>query len=77
MCNSFDLHCLLREKAIDFIHGTYPQCLPKAREKGKPMFDWRVSEEYAPRDGDAAKAKASPLAAEKHDPGGTARAANA
>ena len=47
--SSFDLQCELREKAIDFVHRNYPQCLPKAREEGKPMREWRTTEEVAPR----------------------------
>ncbi|HWA10293.1 MAG TPA: mechanosensitive ion channel family protein [Opitutaceae bacterium] len=47
--SSFDLQCELREKAIDFVHRHYPQCLPKAREEGKPMHEWRTTEEVAPR----------------------------
>jgi hypothetical protein len=47
--SSFDLQCELREKAITFVHQNYPQCLPKAREEGKPMREWRISEEIAPR----------------------------
>jgi hypothetical protein len=47
--SSFDLQCELREKAITFVHQIYPQCLPKAREEGKPMREWRISEEIAPR----------------------------
>ncbi len=47
--SSFDLQCELREKAIGFVHEKYPQCLPKAREEGKPMREWRTSEEIAPR----------------------------
>lgn len=47
--DSFELQCELREEAIDFIHRLYPQCLPKAREEGKPMKEWRISEEIEPR----------------------------
>lgn len=47
--SSFDLQCELREKAIAFVHQKYPQCLPKAREEGKPMHEWRTSEEISPR----------------------------
>lgn len=46
---SFDLQCEMREKAIDFIHVKYPQCLPKAREEGKPIQTWQTSEEIGPR----------------------------
>jgi len=48
--SSFDLQCFLRENAIAFIHQTYPQCLPKAREEGKPISTWSQSEELLPRD---------------------------
>lgn len=47
---AFQLQCELREKAIEFIHERYPQCLPKAREEGKPMKSWRESEEFGPRE---------------------------
>lgn len=47
--DSFGLQCEIREKAIDFVHRLYPQCLPKAREEGKPIQEWRVSEELQPR----------------------------
>lgn len=52
---AFDLSCIVREAAVDFIHRRYPQCLPKAREEGKPMKAWTISEEYEPRDFDAAR----------------------
>lgn len=48
--NSGNLQCELREKMIDYVHRHYPQCLPKAREEGKPMQEWRTSEEYEARD---------------------------
>jgi small-conductance mechanosensitive channel len=47
--NSGNLQCELREKMIDYVHRNYPQCLPKAREEGKPMQEWRTSEEYEAR----------------------------
>ncbi|MFT3830806.1 MAG: mechanosensitive ion channel [Opitutaceae bacterium] len=52
---AFDLSCVVREAAVDFIHRRYPQCLPKAREEGKPMKAWTISEEYEPRDFETAR----------------------
>ncbi len=48
--NSGNLQCELREKMIAYVHQRYPQCLPKAREEGKPMQGWRISEEIEPRE---------------------------
>lgn len=48
--SAFGLQCELREKAIDFIHQHYPQCLPKAREEGKPIKTWQESEELGARE---------------------------
>jgi small-conductance mechanosensitive channel len=56
---AFDLSCLVREAAVDFIHRRYPQCLPKAREEGKSMKAWAVSEEYEPRDYREARKRAA------------------
>jgi len=47
---AFQLQCELREKAIEFIYLHYPQCLPKAREEGKPIKSWKESEEFGPRE---------------------------
>lgn len=47
---AFSLQCELREAAIAFIHLRYPQCLPKAREEGKPIKGWKESEEFGARD---------------------------
>jgi small-conductance mechanosensitive channel len=61
--NSGNLQCELREKMIDYVHRHYPQCLPKAREEGKPMQEWRTSEEYEARDwGNGAKPPPYPRA---------------
>lgn len=56
--DAFNLQCEVREAALDFIHRRYPQCLPKAREEGKPIKGWTESEELLPRDYDAARASA-------------------
>lgn len=47
---SFELQCFLREKAIAYVHRHYPQCLPKAREEGRPTASWKDSEEFGPRE---------------------------
>lgn len=60
--DAFNLQCEVREAALDFIHRRYPQCLPKAREEGKPIKGWTESEELSPRDFDAVRATASPVA---------------
>ena len=61
--DAFNLQCELREAAIDFIHLRYPQCLPKAREEGKPIKGWRESEEFGARDPAVARTAASAPAA--------------
>jgi small-conductance mechanosensitive channel len=53
---AFQLECELREKAIEFVHLRYPQCLPKAREEGKSIKTWQESEEFGARD----RARTSP-----------------
>lgn len=58
---AFALQCELREQALGFIHQRYPQCLPKAREEGKPMLrGWQETEEFAERDVEAARRRARP-----------------
>jgi len=65
--DAFNLQCEVREAALDFIHRRYPQCLPKAREEGKPIKGWGESEELLPRDFEAARASASAAAAQPKD----------
>jgi small-conductance mechanosensitive channel len=60
--DAFNLQCELREAALDFIHLRYPQCLPKAREEGKPIKGWKESEEFGPRDHSPAQTQAAPAA---------------
>jgi small-conductance mechanosensitive channel len=40
---AFNLRCELREKAIDFIHRNYPQCLPKLRQDERQVETWRAT----------------------------------
>ncbi len=61
--DAFNLQCELREAAIDFIHLRYPQCLPKAREEGKPIKGWKESEEFGARDPGVARTAAVPAPA--------------
>ncbi len=51
--DAFNLQCELRERAIDFIHLHYPQCLPKSRQEGKTMTTWKDTEEFGPRESPA------------------------
>lgn len=53
--SAFQLQCELREKAVEFLHLHYPQCLPKAREEGKPITTWKESEEFGARAPDPGK----------------------
>jgi small-conductance mechanosensitive channel len=65
--DAFNLQCEVREAALDFIHRRYPQCLPKAREEGKPIKGWTVSEELLPRDYEMTRVAAIAAAAKPEE----------
>jgi small-conductance mechanosensitive channel len=63
---SFNLQCELREKAIEWIRGHYPQCLPKVRQEQRKIETW--SDATALTDGHAPLVTPQRPAAEKPRP---------